>query len=50
VAGRNNLRVQTNSLVSKILWENATASGVVVAKGVEYLQNGTAFDVVSVSQ
>ncbi|KAF8750530.1 flavin adenine dinucleotide binding [Rhizoctonia solani] len=39
-AGRANLHVFTDSPVSKILWKNSTATGNVLATGVEYL-NGT---------
>ncbi|CAE6442921.1 unnamed protein product [Rhizoctonia solani] len=39
-AGRTNLHVFTDSPVSKILWKNSTATGNVLATGVEYL-NGT---------
>ncbi|KAG8738295.1 hypothetical protein FRC10_007071 [Ceratobasidium sp. 414] len=39
-AGRANLHVFTDSLVSKIIWKNGTSTGNAVATGVEFI-NGT---------
>ncbi|KAF8600635.1 alcohol oxidase [Ceratobasidium sp. AG-I] len=44
-AGRANLHVFTDVLVNKVIWKNSTATGNVLATGVEYL-NGTEFQTI----